>query len=71
MIVKTVESPVFYRKKRKGLPGKNPVIAKKEEKSFDQYLVEAFGGEVVQKDKSFSRNISELTQENLIRLSNM
>jgi len=69
MIVKKLESPLYYRQKREGLPGRGhetPVAANR--KSFDQYLLEAFQGEVVQEGKRFSTRVSPVQRENLIRL---
>ncbi|MCE9600257.1 MAG: hypothetical protein K8S54_20025 [Spirochaetia bacterium] len=69
MIVKKLESPLYYRQKRDGLPGRGfeaPVAANR--KSFDQYLLEAFQGEVVQEGKRFSPRVSPVQRENLIRL---
>lgn len=71
MIVKNLEGPVYHRKRRQGLAGRggaqSPALA--DSKSFDQYLLEAFQGEVVQEGKLFSDTLSALTRENLIRLS--
>ena len=70
MIVKKLESPVYHRRPRRSLAGRggdNDSFA--ESKSFDQYLIEAFQGEVVQKGDRFSGKVSALQQENLIRLS--
>jgi hypothetical protein len=70
MIVKKLESPVFERRRRQGLPGKGVEAAPvNREKSFDQYLIEAFDGEVVKNGKNFSNGLSNLTRENIIRLS--
>ena len=41
------------------------------EKSFDQVLLEAFDGEVVQRGERFSSSVSQLQKENLIRLSQL
>lgn len=73
MIVKSLEHPVYYKKKRQPLPGKGMDRNEKPQvqKTFDQYLMESFQGEVVQKGKDFSSDLSSLTKENLIRLSNM
>ncbi len=72
MIVKKLESPIYYRKKRNALPGKGVDHHRSSKsKSFDQYLLEAFDGDVVQDGDRFSRNISDLTRDNLIRLSRM
>ena len=70
MIVKNLEGPVYHRKRRQGLAGRgaqSPALA--DSKSFDQYLLEAFQGEVVQEGKLFSTTLSDLARENLIRLS--
>ena len=70
MIVKKLESPVYHRRRQRSLPGRgvdNDSVGGS--KSFDQYLIEAFQGEVVQKGDRFSGKISALQQENLIRLS--
>lgn len=69
MIVKTIDSPVFYRKKRSALPAKGMEPKSIPERSFDQYLLEAFGGEVVQKNQKISPQMSAISRENLIRLS--
>ncbi len=69
MIVKSLESPVFYRKKRNALPGKGLERVPAKTKSFDQYLLEAFQGEVVKEGENFSSNLSEIARDNLIRLS--
>lgn len=69
MIVKQLESPIYYKRKRKALPGRGPESdAGEERKSFEEYLIEAFQGEVVRKDDEFSRKMSQMTRENLIRL---
>ena len=69
MIVKQAENPIYQRRKRNSLPGKGVEDrAVNREKSFDQYLIEAFGGEVVKEGNRFG-NVSELTRDNLIRLS--
>jgi len=70
MIVKKMEGPIYYKKNRAALTGKGASSANNE-KSFDQYLLEAFEGNVVQNGDTFSPKISKLTQENLIRLSKM
>lgn len=70
MIVKKMENPVYHRRRRTSLPGRG--VAEQpvnHEKSFDQYLLEAFQGEVVQKGNQFSNKVSSLTKENLLRLN--
>lgn len=71
MIVKSLESPVYYRRKRGALPGRGveAAIPKSHSRSFDQYLLEAFQGEVVQQGHRISDKLSDMTRENLIRLS--
>ena len=70
MIVKKLESPVYYRRRREGLAGRGmEARALKPEKSFDQYLLEAFDGEVVQEGDQFASSVSKLTRDNLVRLS--
>lgn len=69
MIVKQLESPVYYKKKRRALPGRGPEQSSGDvRKSFEEYLTEAFSGEVVQKNQEFSSKLSNLARENLIRL---
>ncbi len=69
MIVKQAESPIYQRRKRASLPGKGAdARAVNREKSFDQYLIEAFDGEVVKEGNRFG-NVSDMTRDNLIRLS--
>lgn len=72
MIVKKLESPVYHRRRQRSLPGRGAGSDSFEEnRGFDQYLLEAFQGEVVQKGDRFSGKVSSLQQENLIRLSQM
>ena len=72
MIVKQMESPIYHRRKRESLPGKGMESgAVNREKSFDQFLLEAFDGEVVQRGERFSSSVSQLQKENLIRLSQL
>ncbi len=70
MVVKQMENPVFHRRKREGLAGRavEPRTGNRE-KSFDQYLIEAFQGEVVRRGDDFASSVSQLTRDNLIRLS--
>jgi hypothetical protein len=69
MIVKNLESPVFYKKKRQPMTGRGVDSPKRnDQKTFDQYLIEAFQGEVVQRGQNFNRKLSDLTRDNLIRL---
>ena len=73
MIVRKMESPLYQKKRREPLTGKGVEVpsAANSEKSFDQYLLEAFDGEVVRDGKDFSGNLSDLTRDNLIRLSQL
>lgn len=72
MIVKEAENPIYHRRKRESLPGRGlDARAGNHEKSFDQYLLEAFQGEVVKTGDRFADNVSNLTRENLIRLSSV
>jgi len=70
MIVKKLESPVYYRKKREALPGRGVEYSHGSEKTFEEYLLEAFNGKKVQEGNRFSNDLSQMTKENLIRLSN-
>lgn len=72
MIVKKMESPVYHKRNRDSLPGKGMEIRPgNAEKSFDQYLLEAFNGEVVRDGSKYSNGLSTMTKENLIRLSSL
>lgn len=70
MIVRKLERPLYHRRNRETLSGRGVEEENRgQTKSFDQYLIEAFKGEVVQEGNKFSKSVSTLTQENLIRLS--
>jgi len=70
MIVRKLESPIFEKHSREGLPGRGvEPVAGNREKTFDQYLLEAFDGEIVKNGNSFAPGLSSLTRENIIRLS--
>lgn len=69
MIVRSLESPVFQKRKREPLAGKGAERASNEQKSFEEYLLDAFNGEVVRDGSRFSSKMSDLTRDNLIRLS--
>lgn len=73
MIVRKLESPLYQKKKREPLPGQGVEVSgsANSEKSFDQYLLEAFQGEVVRDENQFRGQLSELQRENIIRLSQM
>jgi len=69
MIVRKLESPLYYRQQRReALPGRGYETVAANRKSFNQYLLEAFQGEVVQEGKRISPRVSPLQRENLIRL---
>ncbi|MCB1140581.1 MAG: hypothetical protein KDK23_17615 [Leptospiraceae bacterium] len=71
MIVRKLETPLYQKRKREPLAGQGVehAAAANAEKSFDQYLLEAFQGEVVRKDDSFQGKLSDLQRDNIIRLS--
>ncbi len=69
MIVRKIASQVFQKSKRKGLLGKGiNVELGNREKGFEQYLLEAFQGEIVKKKDQFSQKLSPLTRKNLTYL---
>lgn len=67
MMIQKLESPVYYRRKREARTGR--VVESVVDKSFDQYLIEAFRGDVVSENGKIKGNVSNLTRENIIRLS--
>lgn len=69
MIVRKMEGPHYHKKNRTALPGKGFEGSSNREKSFDQYMLEAFRGEMVQDGERFSSKLSGLAKDNLIRLS--
>ena len=70
MIVTKMESPEYHRRRRAALPGRGvEANAVNQEKSFDQYLLEAFQGDVVRDGNRFSGDVSNLQRDNLVRLS--
>jgi hypothetical protein len=71
MIIKSLEHPVYYRRKNGGLAGaglKTKPIQEESSKTFEEYLSEAFQGEVVQNGSWFSKSLSDLTVRNLRRI---
>ncbi|MCE9499625.1 MAG: hypothetical protein K8R21_03865 [Leptospira sp.] len=73
MIIRSLEQPVYNRQKKGGLPGaglKAKGIPERENmgKSFEEYLTEAFKGEVVQQGAWFSDSLSDLSRKNLDRI---
>lgn len=70
MIVRKIDAHVFQKPRRNALTGKGwDMRAKNQEKGFEQYLIEAFQGEVVQDGKHFSSELTSLARRNLVRLS--
>ncbi len=71
MVIKSIHYPAYQRPKR-GLAGKVqqlPGIAKSRfERTFEDYLMEVFQGEVVQEGFQFSSQLSDLTIRNLRKL---
>ncbi|MCB1176664.1 MAG: hypothetical protein KDK36_03700 [Leptospiraceae bacterium] len=72
MVIKSLEYPVYHRKRRGGLTGevhKMKGISKVESiKTFEEYLTEAFQGEKVQDGMWFSPNVSGLMKSNLKKI---
>lgn len=68
MIVNRLESPVYYRRKRGAVATQRVERVEESQKSFDDYLLEAFQGEVVAQNSQVSDRLSNLTRENIIRL---
>lgn len=57
------------------LPSRSPLAGRGalpkhngKQKSFDEYLLEAFQGKVIKNGPHYHRSLSSLTRENLIRL---
>ena len=70
MIIRSLQQPT-YQRSQSGIPGYGPSKkqgADQNGKTFEDYLLEAFEGEVVQEGKWFSSNMSDLTKRNLERL---
>lgn len=71
MIIKSLENPVYYRRKKGGLAGNTALKLKPATnvtKTFEEFLMEAFQGEVVQTGNQFSKKLSDLTIRNLKRI---
>lgn len=69
MIVRKIDSQAFQKSKRQGLSGKSLYVKPENcEKGFEQYLIEAFQGELVKEDQGFSAKLSPLARKNLLRL---
>lgn len=70
MVIKSIHYPTYQRPK-KGLTGKvykMQLPKARYERTFEDYLMEVFQGEVVQEGGSFSTSLSELTIRNLKKL---
>ncbi len=71
MIIRSLEHPVYYRRKKGGLSGaelKPKPVQDRYSKTFEEYLTEAFQGEVVQNGAWFSNQLSDLTKRNLKKI---
>ncbi|WP_108976444.1 LIC12298 family protein [Leptospira ryugenii] len=71
MIVRSIHQPAYNRHKESGLSGQGPkrgFASSQEGKTFEEYLMEAFQGEVVQKGDWVSPKLSDLGQRNLKRM---
>lgn len=71
MVIKSIHYPTYQRPK-KGLPGKvypmHGLPKSRYERTFEDYLLEVFQGEVVQEGAQFSTGLSELMIRNLRKL---
>jgi hypothetical protein len=71
MIVRSIQQPAYNRHRDSGLAGQGPKKGFSQNnggKTFEEYLMEAFQGEVVQKGNWVSPDLSELGKKNLKRL---
>ncbi|MCZ8156338.1 MAG: hypothetical protein O9264_09495 [Leptospira sp.] len=71
MIVRSIHQPAYNRHKESGLAGQGPKKGFSQGsngKTFEEYLTEAFQGEVVQNGNWVSPKLSDLGQKNLRRL---
>lgn len=70
MVIKSLEYPVNYRRKTAGLAGTGSAktLVKNSVKSFEEYLMEAFQGELVQNGNLFSAHLSAQTKTNLSKI---
>ena len=72
MIVKKIDNQAFHRSRRKALPGKGfNLHFVKEEKGFQQYLLEAFQGELSQDRNNFSEKLSKMQKDNFAYLNKL
>ena len=70
MIIRSLEQPTYNRKHKGGLPGFGPSKKTTDQsgKSFEDFLTEAFQGEVVQEGSWTSANLTDLTRRNLHKI---
>ncbi|XDD55072.1 hypothetical protein AB3N62_04485 [Leptospira sp. WS4.C2] len=71
MIVRSIQQPAYNRHKDQGLAGQGPrkgFSQNQTGKTFEDYLMEAFQGEVVQNGEWVSPDLSTLGQKNLKRM---
>lgn len=73
MVIRSLYQPVYHREKRNGLPGAVSAAQAKPKfedgnKSFEDYLTEAFRGEKVQEGTWFSPQVTELSRRNLKKI---
>jgi len=71
MVIRSIQQPAYNRNRESGLAGQGArkALSSSGDKSFEQILLEAFQGEVVQKGAWVSPEVSPLGQRNLRRLS--
>lgn len=71
MVIKSIHYPTYHRPK-KGLTGKvyklSNIPKSRFERTFEDYLMEVFQGEVVQEGGFFASSLSDLTIRNLRKL---
>lgn len=71
MIIRSLEHPVQYKRSKGGLAGaelKPRVTVDRYSKTFEEYLLEAFQGEVVQSGNWMSGQLSDLSKRNLRKI---
>ncbi|MDF3819291.1 hypothetical protein P3G55_05240 [Leptospira sp. 96542] len=71
MIVRSIQQPAYSSRRDSGLPGQGPKKGFSQNsngKTFEEYLMDAFQGEVVQNGTWVSPNLSDLGKKNLKRL---
>ncbi|MDX1957613.1 MAG: hypothetical protein SFU98_03520 [Leptospiraceae bacterium] len=69
MVIKSLEYPIYQRKRHGGLLGEvskeKKIQSANFERSFEDYLKDIFNGETIQEGSLFSSTISERTKNNL------